>query len=195
MLVVRVFSDNTRPGAILVEGSGKGSVPLTLQDVLQLLDENVGARWGVYLHVHTQQLLEASLSLLRSAYSRGALYRPVWINMEGLQSSERTHEFVSTVERLFPYVTLVMTPQNWPPHVPASVVGLSQRVALHLNTASLPEEEERELHSVTAAMDRYDLIVEEEDESSAEVLEVFKGLMSRRTRRANTNLYVISKQH
>ncbi|KAG7525673.1 FAM151A isoform X1 protein [Solea senegalensis] len=189
MLVVRMFSDITRPGVILVEGSGKSLQPLTLQDVLQLLEQSADARWGLYLRVHTQQLLEASLTVLSSAYSRGTLYRPVWIDVDSLQSSE----FVSTVERLFPYVTIVLTQHSWPPYVPASVAGLSQRVALHLITASLPEGD-RGLHSVPALMDRYDLIVEEDTESGAETLDVLKGLKSRRTGRANTNLYVISKQ-
>lgn len=61
-----------------------------MQDVLQLLGENPNARWGVYLRIPTQQLLEASLTLLHSAYSEEKLYRPVWISMEGLQSSDNT---------------------------------------------------------------------------------------------------------
>lgn len=61
-----------------------------LQDVLQLLAQRVDVPWGVHLRIHTQQLLEASLKLLQSAYSREELYRPVWISMEGLQSTGDT---------------------------------------------------------------------------------------------------------
>lgn len=56
---------------------------ICLQDILRLLGEIADARWGVYLRVPTQQLLEASLRQLHSAYSRDKLYRPVWISMEG----------------------------------------------------------------------------------------------------------------
>lgn len=63
---------------------------MCVQDVLHLLGENADARWGVYLRVPTQQLLEASLTLLHSAYSEEKLYRPVWIGMEALQSSDNT---------------------------------------------------------------------------------------------------------
>lgn len=95
------------------------------------------------------------------------------------------------MERLFPYVTLVLTQQNWPPLIPATVAGLSQRVALHVNTASLPIGQEG-LNSLKGMMDRHDLIVEEDTEKSAGAFAVLKGLMAQRTGRANTNLYVMS---
>ncbi|XP_038574872.1 protein FAM151A isoform X1 [Micropterus salmoides] len=191
MLVVRVASDSNRPEVPLVEGSANRSEALTLQDVLQLLGKRADVPWGVHLRIHTQQLLEASLELLHSAYSREKLYRPVWISMEGLQSTDNTKEFVSTVERLFPYVTLVLTEQNWPPLIPATVTGLSQRAALHLNTALLPEGQDA-LNSLMGMMDRYDLLVEEDTESSAGAFTAFKGLMAQRTGRSTTNLYLIS---
>ena len=100
-------------------------------------------------------------------------------------------EYVSKVQQLFPYITLVLTEQNWPPQIPATVTGLSQRVALHLNTASLPKGK-KELHSLLRVMDRYDLLVNVDTKSSAEAFAVLKELMSQHTERANTNLYVIS---
>ncbi|KAF3698881.1 Protein FAM151A [Channa argus] len=193
MLVVHVAPDSVLPEVPVVEGSGKSSEPLTLQDVLLLLGQNAEVRWGVYLRVHTQQLLETSLKLLHSAYSREMLYRPVWISMEGLQSIDSTEEFVSTVERLFPYVTLVLTERNWPPLIPAVVTGLSQRVALHLNQTSLPRHQE-DLHSLTGMMDRYDFVVEETTDSNAEAFTVLKGQMTQRRGRASTHLYIISDQ-
>ncbi|KAK2895763.1 protein FAM151A [Channa argus] len=193
MLVVHVAPDSVLPEVPVVEGSGKSSEPLTLQDVLLLLGQNAEVRWGVYLRVHTQQLLETSLKLLHSAYSREMLYRPVWISMEGLQSIDSTEEFVSTVERLFPYVTLVLTERNWPPLIPAVVTGLSQRVALHLNQTSLPRHQE-DLHSLTGMMDRYDFVVEENTDSNAEAFTVLKGQMTQRRGRASTHLYIISDQ-
>ncbi|XP_051254929.1 protein FAM151A [Dicentrarchus labrax] len=191
MLVVRVASDSNQPGVPLVEGSGKSSEALTLQDVLQLLGQRADVPLGVYLRIHTQQLLEASLKLLHSAYSREELYRPVWISMEGLQSTDNTKEFVSAVERLFPYVTLVLTEQNWHPLIPATVTCLSQRVALHLNTAPLAKGQEA-LHSLMRMMDRYDLIVE--GDLKRRDFAVFAGLMTQRSSKVNTNLYVISDQ-
>ncbi|KAM7378747.1 hypothetical protein PAMP_004346 [Pampus punctatissimus] len=186
MLVVRVGSDADQPGVPLVEGSGKSSEILTLQDVLQLLGRTA-ERWGVYLQVQNQQLLEASLQLLHSAYSREELYRPVWISM----SSDNTNGFVSTVELLFPYVTIVLTEQSWPPLIPETVSGLSQRVALHLKTSALPKGRE-ELHSLMGMMDRYDVIVEDDMRSSAEALSYLKAIMMQRKQRAN--LYVITNQ-
>ncbi len=74
---------------------------MCLQDILQLLEQRPDVPWGVHLRIHTQQLLEASLKLLDSAYSREKLYRPVWISMEGLQTTDTTkvcsfyqHEFL-----------------------------------------------------------------------------------------------------
>ncbi len=98
-------------------------------------------------------------------------------------------EFVSTVERLFPYVTLALIEQNWPALIPAAVTGLSQRVALHVNTASLPKGQGA-LDSLMEIMDRYDLLVEVDTESSASAF--FKALMTQQTRKTNKNLYVIS---
>lgn len=99
-------------------------------------------------------------------------------------------EFVSAVERLFPYVTLVLTERNWPPQIPAAVTGLSQRVALHLKRASLSRGQE-ELHSLMGMMDRYDLIVEEDMKSNTEAFTVFKELVTQRRGRANRNLYMM----
>ncbi|XP_034558844.1 protein FAM151A [Notolabrus celidotus] len=189
MLVVRVASHSKHPGVPLVAGSGMSSEVLTLQDVLQLLGQRADAPWGVYLQIRTQQLLEASLELLHSAYSREELYRPIWISMEGLQSTDDTKEFASKVEELFPYVTLVLQEPNWPPLIPETVTGLSQRVALRLD--SLPEGQEA-LRSLVELMDRYDLIVEDATKTSA--AEFIKGLLTQREGGANTNLYMIPDQ-
>lgn len=100
-------------------------------------------------------------------------------------------EFVSSVERLFPYVTLVLTQQSWPPVIPATVAGLSQRVALQLNKASLPKEQ-KALNSLKRLMDRYDLIVEEHTEQNTDAVAVLKELMAQKTGRSDNSLYVIS---
>ncbi|XP_030608601.1 protein FAM151A [Archocentrus centrarchus] len=189
MLVIHVASDSSQPEVPLVEGSGRSSELLTLQDILQILGQIADTPWGIYLRVQNQQLLEASLSLLSSAYKSEKLHRPVWISMEGLQSSDSTKIFVSTVESLFPYVTLVLAEQNWPPQIPAAVTDVSQRVALHLNTASLPKGQE-ELHSLMGMMDRYDFIIEMDTKKSAEVLTVLKALVPQCTERAKKNLYI-----
>lgn len=69
----------------------QGLLFICLQDILQLLGQRAEAPWGVYLQIHTQQLLETSLQLLHSAYSRDELYRPVWISMQGLHSTDQTN--------------------------------------------------------------------------------------------------------
>ncbi|XP_068197108.1 protein FAM151A [Antennarius striatus] len=190
MLVVQLTTDNNRPGAVLVESSGNALEALTLQDILQLLRERTDVSWGVYLRVPTQQLLQASLTLLQSANSREELYRPIWISMEGLQSIENTEEFVSTVESLFPYVTLVLAGQNWPPLIPGIVSGLSQRVALHLNATSLPTGNEV-IYSLVGMMDKFDLIIEDQTRKSTIAAAVTERLMVQHKGRANTNLYII----
>lgn len=73
---------------------------MCVQDVLRLLGESADARWGVYLQVPTLQLLQASLTLLHAAYSEEKLYRPVWISMEGLQSSDSTKVHISFLSDL-----------------------------------------------------------------------------------------------
>nr|XP_046264366.1 protein FAM151A [Scatophagus argus] len=192
MLVVRVASNSNRPGVPLVEGSEKSSEAITLEDILQLLGQRADVPWGVHLRIQTQQLLEASLKLLHSAYSREELYRPVWISMEGSQSTDNTTGFVSAVERLFPYVTLVLTQHTWPPVIPEIATSLSQRVALYLNTASLPKGQGA-LYSLMGMMDKYDLIVVEENTKiSTEEFALFKGLVTQRAGKANTNLYLIN---
>nr|XP_019966121.1 PREDICTED: protein FAM151A isoform X2 [Paralichthys olivaceus] len=99
-------------------------------------------------------------------------------------------KYVSTVERLFPYITIVLKMQNWPPQIPSTVANLSQRVGLYLNKAYLPNRKE-ELHSLMGMMNRCDLIVEKDTKNNAEAL---KELTTQQTGRANTNLYVISDQ-
>lgn len=116
----------------------------------------------------------------------------IWLNQYKIMTVHSVlQEFVSTVERLFPYITLVLTETNWPPQIPAEVTGLSQRVALRLNPALLRRGRD-ELHSLNGLMDGYDLIVEGDTESHAEALTEIKGLVSQRAVRTNKNLYVMS---
>ncbi|CAJ1087349.1 protein FAM151A isoform X3 [Xyrichtys novacula] len=195
MLVVPVTSNRNQHGVPVVESSEGSSEVFTLQDVLQMLGHRADAPWGLYLRICAQQLLEACLNLLHSAYSRGELYRPIWIGMESLQRTQDIKEFASTVERLFPYVTLVFKELNWPPSAPQTVTGLSlsQRPALHLNTAALPKGQET-LSFVVDLMDRYDLIVEDDKINSAGVLADLKQLITQGKRRANTNIYILNNQ-
>uniref|UniRef100_A0A3P8SLV6 Protein FAM151A n=1 Tax=Amphiprion percula TaxID=161767 RepID=A0A3P8SLV6_AMPPE len=186
MLVIHVSSDSSRPGVPVVEGSGRSSELLSLQGILELLGQNAEARWGIYLQIQSHQLLETSLQLLQSFYSSEDLYRPVWIGMEGLQSSDDTQDFVSTVEKLFPYVTVVLPQQNYPPLIPAAVAGLSQRMALRLN--SLPAGQ-KELNSLMGMMDKCDFLLEVDTKSDTEASSVLKMLMSQKTGGGNTNLY------
>lgn len=100
---------------------------------------------------------------------------------------------MSAVERLFPYVTLVLGQQAWPPVIPAAVKHLSQRVALHIKTASLPKPARMEsLRSLVGLLDKYDVLVEEDTVNCKRDFPVYKEITSEFAGRANTNLYVIS---
>lgn len=94
---------------------------------------------------------------------------------------------------MFPYVTLVLTPQTWPPVIPTAVAGLSQRVALHLGAASLPKVPE-EVRDLMEMMDRYDLIVQQDPEGRPEDGSVLQQLVSRHRGRTSTHLYVLTAQ-
>lgn len=100
-------------------------------------------------------------------------------------------EFAASVERLFPYVTLVLTQHTWPPQVPAAVTALSQRVALHLSVASLPAAQQG-LSSLLELMDRCDLVVEEDKKGDAGALA--ETLLRQHKGRADTKLYVVPAQ-
>lgn len=100
---------------------------------------------------------------------------------------------MSAVERLFPYLTLVLGQQTWPPVIPAAVKRLSQRVVLHMETASLQETKRMEsLRSLVGLLDKYDVLVEEDTVNCKRDFPVYKDIVSQFAGRANTNLYVIS---
>lgn len=61
-----------------------------VQDLLQLLGQRRNVPLAVHLQIPTLQLLEASLEILQSVYTREQLYRPVWISVEGLQTPADT---------------------------------------------------------------------------------------------------------
>lgn len=102
-------------------------------------------------------------------------------------------DFITTVDSMFPYVTLVLSQQTWPPLIPPSVGGLSQRVALHLNAASLPQEQE-EVQSLMDMMDRYDVIVQQDTEGGAADNSALQQLMGRHRGRTSTHLYLLPAQ-
>lgn len=102
-------------------------------------------------------------------------------------------EFVSAVDRLFPYVTLVLGQQTWMPGIPAAVKHLSQRVVLHMKTASLQGTKKMDsLRSLVGLLDKYDVLVEEDTVNCKKDLPVYKDIVPQFAGRANTNLYVIS---
>ncbi|MED6281462.1 hypothetical protein CHARACLAT_021862, partial [Characodon lateralis] len=192
MMVLHVVSDRKQPGIPVLGDSGNNSDPFTLQYVLELLGQRGNAPWGVYLLSHNHQLLEASLKLLQAAYRTEELYRPIWISMESLHSSTSTNDFVSTVEDLFPYVTVVFAEQNWPPRIPAALTGLSQRTAVHLTSASLLKRPQEILS--LKQMDKHDFLVEVDKKDSAETFAILKKLVAQQSENAKTNLYMMTGQ-
>lgn len=103
-------------------------------------------------------------------------------------------EFVSAVERLFPHVTLVLGQQTWPPVIPAAVEHLSQRVVLHMETASLQETNRMEsLRSLVGLLDKYDVLVEEDTVNCKRDFPVYEDIVSQCAGKTNTNLYVKCK--
>lgn len=102
-------------------------------------------------------------------------------------------EFISTVDSLFPYVTLVLTQLTWPPLIPTSVGGLSQRVALHLKELSLPQQQE-DVQSLMDMMDTYDVIVQQNTEGGAADGSVLQQLIGYHTGKTSTHLYLLPAQ-
>ncbi|KAM6948192.1 protein FAM151A [Aplochiton taeniatus] len=137
MLVVWVGSDG---GVPMVKGPESS---FSLKDCLDLVLPLPGT-WGFYLRLGTPDVLEPSLRVLSEAYSRDLLYRPVWVSMEPssatAQTSSSVEHFLTTVETVFPHVTLVTSPSllsldQWGAESPLR--GVSQRLALPLGAESL----------------------------------------------------------
>ncbi|XP_015248606.1 PREDICTED: protein FAM151A [Cyprinodon variegatus] len=191
MIVLHVVSDKNQPGVPVIRHSGSSLESFTLKKVLELLGQRADAPWGVYLRIHNHQLLERSLNLLQAAYGAEELYRPIWISMEDVDSSNATNDFVSSLEELFPYVTVVSVEQNWPPLIPAALTGLSQRVAVHLMSASLLKPQEIPF---LEQVDKYDFVVEVDPEDEAQTITILEKLMAQRAGNAKTNLYRISSR-
>ena len=102
---------------------------------------------------------------------------------------------MSAVERLFPYVTLVLGQQTWPPVVPAAVRHLSQRLVLHTKTSSLQKANEKRmdsLQSLVGRLEKYDVLLEEDTVNCKRDFPVYKDIISQFAGSANTNLYLIS---
>lgn len=100
---------------------------------------------------------------------------------------------MSAVEKWFPYVTLVLGQQTWPPVIPAAVKHLSQRVVLHMKAASLQKTKRMEsLCSLTGLLDKYDVLVEEDTVNCKRDFPVYKDIVSQFAGGTNSNLYVIS---
>lgn len=182
MLVLHLVPHSQQPNVPVVEASG--SRALSLEETLELLGQHAHAPWGIYLRIHSYGILEVSLDLLHQAYSSEKLYRPVWISVEDGHSWNGTTDFVSTVETLFPYVTLVLVERERPPVLPAAVTGLSQRVALHLKAASVLRREDP-LHWLAEVTDRQQVVFE----GNKRDLTVLKQLVAPLTGRENTRLY------
>ncbi|KAM4557485.1 protein FAM151A [Fundulus diaphanus] len=192
MMVLHVVSDRNQSGVPVLGDSGNNSETVTLQHVLELLGQRANAPWGVYLRVHDDLLLSASLKLLQVAYCAEELYRPIWISMESFQRSNSTNEFVSTIEELFPYVTVVLVEQNWPPLIPAALKDLSQRVAVHLTSASLLKGPQGV--AFLKQMDKYDFVVEVDRKDKAETSTMLKQHMAQGAGEEKKNLYMMTSQ-
>lgn len=99
---------------------------------------------------------------------------------------------MSTVEELFPYVTVVLAEQNWPPLIPASLTGLSQRLAVHLTAVSLLKEPQ-ELPSLKER-NQCDFVVEVDMEDTAETFRIMKKLMAQQGGKSKANLYMMTSK-
>lgn len=181
VLVVHVVADHSHPEVPVVDGPNH-SEALTLQGLLEELSLHPASLWGLYLRIGAPELLGASLSSLQRFYSSEQLYRPVWVGMDS-HSSYSAQDFVSMVDQVFPYCTIVLNEL-----LPAQRLSsrVSQRVSVHLSSSALSRAEE--LHTLTQ-MDTVDLILETEQRSS-----VFNTVIGQLRGSRRNNVYVITKQ-
>lgn len=94
------------------------------------------------------------------------------------------------MEEFFPYVTVVLAEQNWLPLTPAAPMGLSQRLAVHLSSASLLKEPQ-ELPSLKER-NQCDFVVEVNMEDIAETFTIMKKLMAQQG--GKSNLYMMTSK-
>lgn len=99
-------------------------------------------------------------------------------------------DFISTVDSVFPYVTLVLSQRTWPPLIPTSVRTLSQRVALHLGAQPLPQRQQ-DVWFLMDLMDTYDLVVQPSAGGGATAQSVLQQLIGHHTGKTSTHLYLL----
>ncbi|XP_035279045.1 protein FAM151A [Anguilla anguilla] len=113
MLIIPVGSKKDQPAVPVVENS---SPELSLQECLDLVSASPKLH-GLYFQVKSQAVLTPTLRLLNQSYAEDLLYRPTWINMNVSHGAFETPgyvsgaEFLDTVDRVFPHVTLA---PGWP---------------------------------------------------------------------------------
>ncbi|XP_023671674.2 protein FAM151A [Paramormyrops kingsleyae] len=113
MLIIPVGSKPGHSDDILV---GDSTPQLPLQEFLGMVLASPKP-WGLFLQIPSQTLLAPTLALLNEAFDNDQLRHPIWINMNLSHGTFQTpgyidgQEFLNTINRVFPYVTLA---PSWP---------------------------------------------------------------------------------
>lgn len=201
MLVIPVKSSDGHPNIPIIDGS-----EMPLKDCLDLILASTKP-WGIYLQIKSQNQLSLSLELLRQAYDRDLLHQPTWVNMDishgavHMQGYMTGEEFLRTVDRIFPHVTLA---PSWPkealvegytPEMLEPMVQLFHRawqdVSLQLQAEALDRSETWRLVLVQP---RFSLTVEHQTENK-DINAGIESLMAIRAANRQRSFYNISKMY
>ncbi|MEE6495648.1 hypothetical protein FKM82_002103 [Ascaphus truei] len=186
----------------------KSSVVLPLEDGLKLIFSNSNP-WGVYLKIRDRESLNQTLSLLSRMHNQNALFVPVWIGMDVSHGNFSTsgyiegQEFISTINTIFPFVTIV---PGWPAEVLGNgytevlvqdmltlCEGLWQEVSFQLRAVALGEAWLSTTRLLEASP-TYSLTVEHTFEQGG-FMDGYKGLMSIRSHTENRVYYNLPQEY
>ncbi|XP_056328893.1 protein FAM151A [Danio aesculapii] len=201
MLVIPVISSEGQANIPIIDES-----EMPLKDCLDLILASTKP-WGIYLQIKSQNQLSPSLELLRQVYDRDLLHHPTWVNMDishrafRIQGYMTGEEFLRTVDRIFPHVTLA---PSWPkealdegytPEMLEPMVqlfhGAWQDVSLQLQAEALDRTETWRLIHLQP---RFSLTVEHQTENKG-INAGIESLMSIRAANRQRSFYNIPKMY
>ncbi|XP_028667045.1 protein FAM151A isoform X1 [Erpetoichthys calabaricus] len=116
MIILQVGSMKNHKERIAVEGS---ETQFLLEECLEMIQFS-SKKWGIFLKIKSQKVLNLTLPLLKHIYENNMLFRPIWINMDISHGRFATlgytegETFVNIINSIFPFVTIA---PGWPNEV------------------------------------------------------------------------------